>query len=189
MKKIIFRYGLLGGLIVGSVMAGAIFYGKYTGHTEGSMLLGYGSMILAFSLIFVALKQLRDKQYGGIISFGKAFKAALLITLVTSTIYVAVWLVCYYFFVPDYIENYTASTLSNAKAAGLSAAEISKQAAQMQQYADMYKNPLFVVLLTYMEIIPVGLIVSLIAALIIKRKGNNNVQHGEYYSSGSPEPV
>lgn len=181
MKKIVLRYGLLGGLIVGSVIALSTLYGKYTEHTEGSMLLGYGSMILAFSLIFVALKQLRDKHYGGTISFGKAFKAAFLITLVTSTIYVAVWLICYYFFIPNFMEQYAASMLSQAQADGASAAEMVTKKAEMQQYIDMYKNPLFVVLFTYIEILPVGLIVSLIAALIIKRK-NSNTNREEIYS-------
>jgi hypothetical protein len=184
MKKIMLRYGLLGGLIVASVMLGTTLYSTQTGYFfEGSMVIGYAAMILAFSLIFVALKMLRDKQYGGSISFGKAFKAAILITLVTSTIYVAAWLICYYFFIPDFMEQYSAHMLSNAKAKGASAAEIAKQKAQMQQYVAMYKNPLFVVLLTYMEILPVGLIVSVIASLIIKRKGNN-VQHKESYVTG-----
>ncbi len=183
MKKIILRYGLLGGLVVGAVMAGSLLYGKATGQTEGSMALGYASMILAFSLIFVALKQLRDKQYGGIISFGKAFKAAMLITLVTSTIYVLVWLICYYFFIPDFMEQYAASTLSHAQAEGLNATEMAKKTADMQQYIDMYKNPLFVILLTYMEILPVGLVVSLVAALIIKRK-TNNAQREKFSATG-----
>ena len=180
MKKVILRYGLLGGLIVGAVLAGATLYGLHTSHAEGSMVLGYASMILAFSLIFVALKNLRDKLYGGTISFGKAFKAAMLITLVTSTIYVAVWLICYYFFIPDFMEQYAASAISRAKAEGLSTAEISKTTAQMEEYIAMYKNPLFVVLLTYMEILPVGLIVSLVAALIIKRKEKQGQQDQLY---------
>jgi len=180
MQKIILRYGLLGGLIVSAVMVGSMSYCSYTGKMEGSMVLGYASMILAFSLIFVALKTLRDKLYGGTISFGKAFKAAMLVTLVTSTIYVAVWLIVYYFFIPDFMDRYAASAISKAKAEGLSAAEIAKTTAQMEEYKAMYKNPLFVILLTYMEILPVGLIVSLVAALIIKRK-EKKVQQDQLY--------
>ena len=98
--------GIIGGLIVAAVMVTGTMYCYYSGEFVGSMMVGYASMILAFSMIFVALKQIRDKQYDGSISFGKAFKAALLITLVTSTIYVVVWLFCYYVFIPDFITTF-----------------------------------------------------------------------------------
>lgn len=185
MKRIILRYGFIGGFIVAAELIATTVYTKSTGHEfANGMVIGYASMILAFSFIFVALKHLRDKQYGGTISFGKAFKAALLITLVTSTFYVVTWLVCYYFFIPDFMERYTAYTLNAAKEQGLSAEEIAKQTAQLKQYSDMYKNPLFVVLLTYMEILPVGLLVSLIASLIIKRK-TARPQPDQIYSTGN----
>ncbi len=181
MKKLVLRFGLLGGLIVAAVMATATLSCYDTGRFEGSMVLGYASMLLAFSLIFVAVKQLRDKHYGGAITFGKAFKTALLITLVTSTVYVLAWLVCYYFFMPDFMEQYTAYMNQKAVTDGSTAAEIAKQQEQMNMYADMYKNPLFVVLLTYMEILPVGLLVSLVAALILRRKEKvTNDQSGSF---------
>ena len=82
------------------------------------------------------------------------------------------------------MEKYTAYTLNAAKEQGLSADEIAKQTEQLKQYSDMYKNPLFVVLLTYMEILPVGLLVSLIASLIIKRK-TAAPQPGKAYASGA----
>ena len=173
-KNVLLRYGTFGGLIVASVLVISTSYCTQTGQYEGNMIIGYAAMILAFSLIFVAVKQVRDKQNGGVISFGKAFKAALLVTLVTSTIYVVIWLICYYFFIPDFMDKYTAYVLNKAKTDGTSATEFARQTAQMQTYSDMYKNPLFVILLTYMEIIPVGIIVSLVAALILKRKNNQS---------------
>jgi Protein of unknown function (DUF4199) len=176
MKKTIVRSGLIGGLIVASVLIAETVHCYNTGRFEGSMVLGYASMILAFSMIFVALKHIRDKQYGGVISFGKAFRAAILVTLVTSTVYVVTWLICYYVFIPDFMDQYSNHMLSQAKSDGLSAAELSKQTARIQQYVAMYKNPLFVILLTYVEILPVGLVVSVIAALIIKRKGGDRQQ-------------
>jgi len=185
MKKLVLRYGLLGGFIVGGIMATATLYCYGTGRFEGSMVLGYASMLLAFSLIFVAVKQLRDKHYSGVISFGQAFKTAILITLVTSTIYVLTWLICYYFFIPDFMERYSSYMIEKATADGSTAAEIAKQNEQMAMYKDMYKNPLFVVLLTYMEILPVGLFVSLVAALILKRKGNEAGQESASLSTST----
>ena len=90
--------------------------------------------------------------------------------MIASTIYVLAWLVDYYLFVPDFMDKYAAFVLKEAKADGLSASEITEKTNEMESYKEMYKNPLLVVLLTYAEILPVGLIVSLISALILKRK-------------------
>lgn len=172
MKQIVLKYGLIGGLIVGAVMLTGTLYCISTGKFEGSMVIGYASMLLAFSLVFVAVKQVRDKQLAGVISFGKAFKTALLVTLVTSTVYVVVWLICYYIFIPDFMDQYTGHMMAKAKADGLTQEALAEKSAQMEQYKAMYKNPLFVILFTYVEILPVGLLVSLIAAFILKKKNN-----------------
>ena len=174
MKPIVLKYGLIGGVIVAAILISGTIYCYSTGTFEGSMVLGYASMILAFSFIFVAVKQVRDKQNGGVISFGKAFKVGFLVALVTSTIYVLVWLVCYYLFIPDFMEQYSSAMMSKAQAGGASAAELAEKAKEMEKYKELYKNPVFVILFTYVEILPVGLLVSLLAALILKRKNNND---------------
>ena len=72
---------------------------------ESSMVLGYASMILAFSMIFVGIKNYRDRFNNGFVTFGKAFKIGLYITLIASTIYVLVWLIDYYLFIPDFLDK------------------------------------------------------------------------------------
>lgn len=141
-----------------------------TGDFDSNVVLGYAAMLVAFSFIFVGTRNVRDKHNNGVISFGKAFQTGLLISLIASSIYVTVWLVDYYWFIPDFMEKYTAHVLKETQAKGASKAELKEQIAQMNYYREMYKNPLFVVLLTYLEILPVGLVVSLISALILKRK-------------------
>lgn len=170
MKKLIWIHGIIAGFIAGGVLAftTAIWYN--TKSYEGSMLVGYASMLIAFSLIFVGVKTQRDKYNGGVISFGKAFKTGLWITLIASSIYVIVWLISYYFFVPDFMDKYIEQMATKAKAGGATESEITVQKEQMAGYQEMYKNPLFVILLTYAEIFPVGLIVSAICALILKRR-------------------
>ena len=101
----------------------------------------------------------------------KALKLALGITLIASTIYVAVWLVEFYVFIPDFMDKYTAAHLQQVKSSGLSPADLQKQVADMERMRDVYDhNPLVVVLYTYLEIVPVGLIISLLTALLLKRK-------------------
>lgn len=170
MKKIVIVCGLMAGLIVATLMIISMSIYHKTGDFENGMLFGYASMLLAFSLIFVGIKNYRDKRNLGTISFGKGFKIGLLITLIASTIYVIVWLVDYYMFIPDFGEKYAAQVIEKLKSTGASEMEIAKQTKEMASFSEMYKNPFFNALMTYTEILPVGIIVTLISSLILKRK-------------------
>ncbi len=175
MKKIVIVCGLIAGGIVSAMMIITMAIYTSTGNFENGMIYGYASMLLAFSLIFVGIKNYRDKYNNGIISFGKAFKIGLFITLIASTMYVIVWLIDYYFFIPDFGEKYAAHMLEKLKASGASEIEMAKQTKEMASFSEMYKNPFFNALMTYSEIIPVGLIVTLISSLILKKKIAANV--------------
>lgn len=170
MKKIVIVCGLIGGLIVTAPMMLFTDACYTSGNFEGSMLVGYASMILAFSLVFVGIRNYRNKYNNGVISFGKAFKTGIFIVLIASTIYVIVWLIDYYLFMPDFAEKYGAHIIDKLKTSGASQLEIDKQTKEMASFAKMYKNPLIVILFTYVEILPVGLIVTLISSFILKRK-------------------
>lgn len=170
MKKIVIVHGIIGGLITAGMFLVTMGLYHNNGNFEGGMWIGYASMLLAFSLIFVAIIRFRDKFNNGSISFGKAFRIGLYITLIASTIYVITWLVDYYVFIPDFADKYAAATIDKLKATGASAAEIASTVKQMDSFKEMYKNPVMVILFTYLEILPVGLLMSLIAALILKRK-------------------
>ena len=174
MKKNIIVYGLISGLIVSALMAINLSMVNKSGDFENSIFIGYASMIIAFSLIFVGIKNYRDKYNGGVISFGKAFKVGFLITLIASTIYVIVWLMEEHFFFPDFMEKYTAHEINKLQSSGLSATELARQTNELQQAKEMYNNPGLKILMTYAEILPVGLIVTLISSLILKRKTAKN---------------
>src|SRR6185312_303813 len=137
MKKNIIIYGLIAGIVVSVLMLSSV---NYFSHCEGnvdwntSMLIGYASMLLAFSLVYVGIRNYRDKYNGGVISFGKAFKIGLMMVLIASTIYVIAWLVDYYFFIPDYLEKYSAAMLDKLKASGASQVEIDKQTIKMTNF-------------------------------------------------------
>lgn len=170
MNKKTLLYGLYAGLILASVLTISTLVYTRSGDFSGGMVVGYTSMVVAFAFTFVGIKNYRDQAPGGQISFGKAIQVGLWITLIASSMYVMAWLVDYYMFMPDFMEKYTAHVIFEAKAAGASQAEIDKQLAEMAPYKEMYKNPLFVVLLTYMEVLPVGLVFTLLSAFILKKK-------------------
>jgi hypothetical protein len=173
MKKNIIIYGLIAGIIVSFLM---LFTVNTMSHCKGnidydsSMLIGYASMLIAFSLVFVGIRNYRNKYNEGVISFGKAFKIGIMIVLIASTIYVAAWLVDYYYFIPDFMDKYSVYTLDKLRASGASQVVIDSKTKEMANMVTMLKNPFFHAMMTYCEILPVGLVVTLISSLILKRK-------------------
>jgi hypothetical protein len=170
MKKIIWVCGVVAGIISVSwgILSAGVLSDSLSLNTR--MIFGYATMLLSFSLIFVAIKNYRDNYNSGQITFGKALRIGLLITLIASTVYVVVWMIDYSYFVPDYGDKYQAQAIAEMKASGVSAAEIQRQAAEIASSMAKYKSsPAFRAMFTYLEIVPVGIVVSLIAALILKK--------------------
>jgi hypothetical protein len=173
MKRNVWVFGLLSGLVIAVFMLISANLCYNNPNYEGSMVLGYAGMLLAFSFVFIGIKNYRDKYFGGNITFLEALKVGGIIALISSTVYVAVWLVDYYLFVPDFMDHYIQHVLTQAKKDGASQAEINKQITEMAGYRDMYKTPFGVILMTYLEPLPVAIIVTLISALILKRNRPN----------------
>ena len=162
------------GLVMGSVLCINMVYMVHLCYTnpdfKSNDLVGYAGMVVIFSLIFFGVKNYRDKQLEGLISFGQAFKMGILIATIASIMYVVVWLFYYYLFVPDYLEKYILLVLKETPTADLPA-----KTKEMENFKEMYKNPLFVVLITFSEVFPVGLVVSLISAFFLKRNNKTAV--------------
>jgi hypothetical protein len=166
MKNIILKNGLIGGLIIATSMVIGTYMCYYNPKGfEPSYSLGFGGMLLAFVFIYLGIEAYRKKTANGSLSFGKAFQVGSLIAILISAIYVGVWLIEYYIFFPDFIEKYAQSELANTKPE-----ELVATTAKMETYKEMYKNPLLIILLTMMEILPMGLAIALISALILKKK-------------------
>ena len=175
MKKVVLVFGLISGIISSVLMAiGMLSYSSKEGCSDNGMLIGYASMLLAFSLIFVAVKTFRDKHNNGVVSFGKAFLIGLYISLITSTMYVCTWAVVYNTAMPDFMEKYAATAIQKVKTSGKSEKAVAKEIAEIEAGIKSYSNPVVFTLYTYMEILPVGILVSLICAGILKRKEKKN---------------
>jgi hypothetical protein len=170
MKKNILVFGLVAGFILALFIFSIEFITEH-GHAHvDNVVLGYSAMIIAFSFIYVGTRNFRDKYNSGVVSFGKAFMVGLGISLIGSTIYVGAWLIEYYCFMPDFMDKYSAAMIAKAQHSGLSPEALKKQIDSINNMSRMYKNPVFVVLMTYVEVLPVGLVISLITALFLKRR-------------------
>lgn len=169
MKRIVLVYGLIAGAIMAIMFLLTTFVGEKIGF-EHSMLVGYTTMVIGFTLIFFAIRNYRENLGNHAISFGRAFGIGMLITLVASVIYSLSWMLIHKFMMPDFYQNYAAYQMETMKAAGASAQEILEAQKGMDDMIAMVANPVFEFLFTLLEPLPVGILVTLISSLILRKK-------------------
>lgn len=169
MKKIILTFGLIAGAILAGTMLATLPFHDAIGN-DGGMLIGYSSMVLAFLLIFFGVRAYRDQVAGGRVGFLKALAVGALIGLVASSCYVATWEALYFGAKSDYIEKYQAREIAKARQNGESEAQIAAKAAEMKKFAEMYRNPVFNTAITFLEPLPVALVIALVSAGILSRR-------------------
>ncbi len=169
MKKLIWKYGLGAGLFLAIFLALSVPGMKDRIADGTGELLGYASMIIAFSVIFFAVRSHRENVLGGTITFGQAFRIGIFITLIASAIYVIAWMFLSSVWYPDFMDDYTAQILQNLEESGATAEVIALERDKMNDMIEMLKNPVIKAGVTFTEPFPVGLIISLITALILKK--------------------
>jgi hypothetical protein len=171
MKKSVLTFGLIAGAIISLLMGGSLLLADKIGSAH-SMALGYTIMVASFLLIYFGIRSYRDNELGGQISFGRAFACGILITLVTTACYVAMWEVLYFNFMPHFMDGYFAAQIHKVQSSGLDPATIAAQVAAIQRSAQLYQNPFVNMAYTFIEPSPVGLIITLVSAAILRRKAH-----------------
>ena len=170
MKKIVLTFGTISGVIFSVMMFTTMPFMDQIGFDKGH-LIGYTTMVVAFLLVFFGIRSYRENVLDGYISFGRAFKVGFLIMLVSCAFYVLSWEIVYFNFIPDFVDKYQAYVVETARANGATAEEIAKQTQDMEKFKGWYSNIFFNVIITFLiEPFPVGLIMTLISALILKKR-------------------
>ena len=170
MQKVVLTFGLIGGVILAVLMLVVFQFKEQIGFDRG-VYVGYTTMVLAFLMVYFGVQSYRDNVAGGSLTFGRAFIVGLLISLVIMACYVVVWEVTYYNFMPDYLDQYTAYALEQARQSGATADAVAAQAEEMRQFGEMYKNNLLInIAFTLLEPLPVALVFTLLTAAIMSRR-------------------
>lgn len=173
MKKTVLTFGLISGAIIAVLSGGSMIVASRFGtpHGIGSMLLGYTFMVASFLLVFFGVRSYRDNNLDGRISFGRAFACGILIALITCVCYVTVWEILYFNFLPaHFMDSYFTSQIARVQASGLDPAKIAAQVAAIQRSQQLYQNVFVNIAYTFIEPFPVGLLMTLISAGILRRK-------------------
>jgi hypothetical protein len=136
--------------------------------------------VLAFLLVFFGIRSYRENVSGGYISFGRAFGVGILIMLISILCYVVTWEIVHFNFYPDFAMQHGNYLMEKARASGATAEELTQQAEQVKYYVELYKNPLYVAAFTVVEQLPIGLLMTLISAAILrKRRKEELVEPGQ----------
>ncbi len=167
MLRTILMFGVAAGLIV-IVPMSLMLTNAEPGAAVTSQFAGYLMMILALSLIFVGVKRFRDRALGGVIKFAPAFLMGLGISAVAGVIYVIGWEITLALTDFAFMDTYANAAIEAERAKGASPADLERVAAEMEAFKVQYANPLFRLPLTFVEIFPVGLLISLIAAALLR---------------------
>jgi len=169
MKKTVLTFGLISGAIISVLMLATVPFAHQIGFSRG-LIVGYTTMVLSFLLVFFGIRSYRENVGNGRISFGRALSVGLLIMLISCAFYVITWEFIYFFLMPDFLDKYSAFVVENMRATGASAEQINQQTAEMKQFQVLYANPFVNVAFTLLEPLPVGLVMTLISALILRKR-------------------
>jgi hypothetical protein len=162
MLRTILTHGLIGGLIAGGILS--IIVTNFEGATgQYGMAIGYLVMLIGLSAIFLAIKRQRDIAGGGVIGFFPALGMGLAISVVAGIVYALCWDVALHIIGIDAFIDKFAGAMTDGK----SGAELAKAQAEMASFRTTYHNPLFRLPMTFVEIFPVGVIVSVVSAALL----------------------
>lgn len=178
MKKDVLKYGLLSGLALGILLAVTVPFENHTNWRWG-MLVGYTIMVLSFLIVFVGVKHYRDTERGGFITFGRALAAGMLMMLITCLCYVATWEVMMATVERNFTQEYAAVMVKRAQDSGLQGAALQAKIAEVHKFELMYSNPLYRAPMTLLEPLPVGIVMALVTAGILRRKPEANTPNHE----------
>jgi hypothetical protein len=169
MKKIVLTFGLLSGAVAATLMFANMSFIETIGFDRG-VVVGYTTIVISFLFVYFGIRSYRDNVLGGRITFGKGFQAGILITLISSVCYVGAWLVTYQRFFPDFPERYAAYLVEDKRASGASQAEIDDVRKQGEEMKVMLDNPFINAAVSFTEPFPVGLLITLISAAVLRTK-------------------
>ena len=174
MRKVVITFGL----IAGAIMILAIFVSGTLIEREilpiaWIEVTGYTTMLIALSMVFFGIKSYRDKHSNGSITFWKGVQIGVLISLIGSVMYFAggeLYNAVNPHFFPKVMQRFSEHQITNMKAKGASDDEIIKKNEEMAQVLVMFKNPLIRFAVFVMEMFPVGIVVTLVSAGLLRKR-------------------
>jgi hypothetical protein len=185
MLRYILIYGVIAGGAVGVPLSILTLTMSGQAMMQYGMLVGYLTMLIGLSAVFLAIKRHRDVDLGGVIRFWPALGLGLGISFVAGVIYVIAWDVSCALAHADFASTYARAMVAEQQAKGVSGAALERFRAEMEQFKVQYANPLYRWPMTFAEIFPVGVIVSLVSAALLRNSRFMAARRGWNTGGGS----
>lgn len=189
MKRIVLTFGLISGAVLTAMMVATMPFHEQIGF-DRSLIVGYTTMVLAFLLVFFGIRSYRETIGNGQISFLRAVGVGLLIMTIATICYVVAWEIIYFNFMPDYLDKYAAYAVDQMRASGKSPEQIQQEIESMNNMMRLYKSNIFFNLaITFSEPLPVGVPMTIISALILRKRKRENRDLQDYQDGVKGNPV
>lgn len=170
MLKQTILYGLIGGVLIAILMVLGMFLMTNSISYETAEVLGYVSMLIGFSTVYFGIKKRRDDQLNGVITFKKAFLTGLGITAIVTVIYIITWVSYVVIDGGEFMDEFINNALDSIRNSGKPQNEIDQELASAEANMELFKSPWFQIIMAFIEIAPVGLLVSIVSAAILQKK-------------------
>ncbi|GAA0699630.1 DUF4199 family protein [Dyella sp. LX-66] len=178
MLRTILKYGLIAGLVVGGFELATFVLFSGMPPLKYGMVVGYTTMLIALSAVFVGIKRHRDVDRGGVIGFWPALGVGLGISFIAGIFYVAAWEAVQSMMHMDFASSYAQAIIASQKAKGASAEALAKLTTEMEAFKVQYANPMYRLPMTFAEIFPIGVLVSLVSAGLLRNSRFLAVRRG-----------
>lgn len=165
MKNYALRYGLISGCVLILLgLANWFFIAKPFGY-DASQVFGYLSMVVALLAVPIGVKYFRDQLNQGAVSFGQAFKIGMGISLISSIIM---------FFYSMIFFSVAGDEFMSWYKEGLSPQELEVAEAEIAALPEFVWSPMFQGVIMFITVLLIGLIISLISSVLMKRAENKS---------------
>ncbi|MDX1477170.1 MAG: DUF4199 domain-containing protein [Saprospiraceae bacterium] len=156
MQQTITKYGVLAGLVMVALGWANFFVTRPMGYGAAEVG-GYLSIIVALTFVYFGIRHYRDMVMEGVISFRKAVRTGLLISLIPA-FFMLISTIIFMVTFGDQWMDWAMESMSD------------EQRAQYAAAPPWMLNPLFQGVVMFGTVYLIGIIMTLISALLLKRE-------------------
>ncbi len=169
MKRTALRYGLYGVYLLLAFCLVRFLINPHPTNFDNQEIIGWVGILLSVVFVYFGVKYYRDKENGGSLRFGEGLKLGLLITIFPALLFGVYSVVYSEVLDPGFMDNYYAWQVAKVKSS-VPAAELQQKLQDMQKEREMFDSPLIQFVAMFLSVFVVGLIVTVISTLVLKRK-------------------